>query len=118
MTYMILDSSGNAIASYTDAVSARAALRSIVEQEPEAADHVLLIAYNEQGEPVGEAMMVSDLPPNTTAVDASPFIMIGVSQAVIGFTLSRHIRTSGPTPWRPMIDVPDRDDEVAAAHGG
>jgi hypothetical protein len=69
MEYVILDSAGNAVASFHDDATARATLYAIVEVEPDAADHLVLLAYDDEGMPVGEAKMYVDVPP---AVDVRP----------------------------------------------
>jgi hypothetical protein len=52
--YVLLDSGGNLIDAYDDPDEARAALRRIVADEPEAAEHVALLTYDDAGNPVGE----------------------------------------------------------------
>lgn len=44
------------IDSYNEEPAAHAALRRIVDAEPEAAEHVALMTYGEDGQPVGEPM--------------------------------------------------------------
>jgi hypothetical protein len=63
MDYLILDSAGNAVASFEDEVAARATIHAIVAVEPEAAQHLALLAYDEDGQPVGEAVSAMDVPP-------------------------------------------------------
>ena len=60
MDFMIFDSSGNALGAYEDEASAHAALRTIAELNPDAAD-VALICYD-HGVAVGEALTPADLP--------------------------------------------------------
>ena len=50
MYYVLLDSTGNLIASYRDEDEARAALAQLVEDDPEAEDDVALMTYDDQGE--------------------------------------------------------------------
>ena len=52
MDYVILDSAGNALASFYDEMTARATLHAIAAVEPEAAEHVVLLAYGDDGVPV------------------------------------------------------------------
>ncbi len=54
MHYVLLSSTGNMIDSYSEEPAARAALRRIVEAEPEAADDVALMTYGEDGQPLGD----------------------------------------------------------------
>ena len=57
--YVILDSTGNLVESFDDERQARATLQQIVGEEPEAAEHLALLTYDEHGEPVGDAITVS-----------------------------------------------------------
>lgn len=61
MTWMLLDGTGNAIDTYDDEVAAHAALRALVEAEPAARDEVVLLAYDGEGMPVGDAITFEDL---------------------------------------------------------
>lgn len=63
MRYLILDNSGNAVDAFRTRVAAEATLRAIVEAEPDAADALCVLAYNDQGRPAGEATTYDDLPP-------------------------------------------------------
>jgi hypothetical protein len=63
MRYLILDSMGNAVDAFRSHVAARATLRAIVEQEPDAADALVILAYDDQGHPVGKPTVFDDLPP-------------------------------------------------------
>ena len=106
MTHMILDSSGNAINSFYDEVAARAALRAIVERDPAAAEDVLLISYGDDGDPVGEAVMVSDLPPSTMSLrQAFSPMWTSISSGIVA---SRYIGTPVPTVYtsEPRSTVP------------
>ena len=40
MTYLILDSSGNAVNEYADEIAARVGLRNLVDAQPESGDHL------------------------------------------------------------------------------
>jgi len=83
MDYTILDSAGNALASFgDDELAARATLHAMVAVEPDAADHVALLAYDEDGMPVGEAMSVYDLPPAVTVLP-SGFVLTRVTAAIV-----------------------------------
>jgi hypothetical protein len=59
MYYVILDSSGNLVESFQDEEAARTALSRIVHDDPDAADHVAILTYDDSG-PVGEAITVAD----------------------------------------------------------
>jgi hypothetical protein len=63
MHYMILDSAGNALLSVEDELTARATMHAMVAIEPEAADHVALLAYGDDGIPVGDAVSPLDSAP-------------------------------------------------------
>ena len=54
MRYAIFDSTGNLIESFADERSAREALDRIIDAEPEAAEHVALFLYDDDGTPVGD----------------------------------------------------------------
>ena len=54
MQYAIFDSTGNLIESFEDERSAREALDRIIDGEPEAAEHVALFVYDDDGTPVGD----------------------------------------------------------------
>lgn len=56
MKYVLMDSTGNLIESYDSEDDARAALEQIVAREPEAADDVALIVYDDSGMPTGPAI--------------------------------------------------------------
>lgn len=58
--YVLMDSGGNLIEAYDDHDEAHAALRRIVADEPEAAEHVALIVYDDQGNPISDALTISD----------------------------------------------------------
>lgn len=73
MQYMILDSAGNALDSFDDELTAHATLHSMIRFEPDAADDVFLLAYDDDGMPVGEALSVFDVPA-PVFVEPSPFL--------------------------------------------
>lgn len=62
MDYMILDSRGDAVATFDDETAARATLRAIAQSEPDVASDLVMIAYDDDGMPVGEAVTAADLP--------------------------------------------------------
>jgi hypothetical protein len=61
MYFVILDSTANLVESFDSEDEARAALEQIVRQEPEAADEYAMLAYDENGGPVGDAVTGADL---------------------------------------------------------
>jgi len=61
MTYSIFDSTGNLVDAFDDRDAAIAALTKIVRAEPNAADAVLLVAQDDEGNMVGEAIYGSSL---------------------------------------------------------
>ena len=73
--YMILDDAGNALASFSDEVTAHATLHAIVAVEPDAAEHVVLLAYDDDGMPVGDALSVWDVPMAVT-IQPSEFVQL------------------------------------------
>jgi hypothetical protein len=54
MHYVLLSSTGNMIDSYEQEPAAQAALRRIVDAEPEAAEDIVLMTYGDDGQPVGD----------------------------------------------------------------
>jgi len=61
MTYVILDSTANLVDSFDDEMEAREALEAIVRLDPGSAGEYALITYDQSGQPVGEALIGSDL---------------------------------------------------------
>ena len=61
MTYSIFDRNGNLMDAFDDRDSAVAALGAIVKADPEAADDVFLVAQDDAGQLVGEAVYGSSL---------------------------------------------------------
>lgn len=49
MYYVLLDSTGNLIASYRDEDDARLALQQLVGDDPEAAEDIALMTYDDEG---------------------------------------------------------------------
>jgi hypothetical protein len=60
-SYVILDSTANLVDSFDQEDEARLALESIVRQDPESAGEYALLAYDDDGHPVGKALVGSDL---------------------------------------------------------
>jgi hypothetical protein len=54
MHYVLLSSTGNLIDPYEEIADARAALQRIIDAEPDAAEDVALMAYGDDGMPVGD----------------------------------------------------------------
>lgn len=63
MTHGIFTSSGNVVAWYDTAAEALAALSELVAGEPEAADEVATIPFDDQGHACGPAIKGSALSP-------------------------------------------------------
>lgn len=61
MNYVLLSGTGNLIDSYGEEAAARAALQRIVDGEPQAAEDVALMTYDEKGQPVGDPIFASAL---------------------------------------------------------
>lgn len=59
MYFVILDSTGNLVESFDSEREARATLEQIVRDEPEAAEHLAILTYDEHGKPVGDAIAVA-----------------------------------------------------------
>ena len=65
MDFMIFDSAGNAVEAFTDEQVAIKALRSLVLEDPEASRHLALLAFDEEGNAVGEAVVAADVAPES-----------------------------------------------------
>jgi hypothetical protein len=59
MVWAILDSAGDLIESFDSEDEARRVLERIARDEPEAADEVVLMGFDESGMPVGEGIVAS-----------------------------------------------------------
>jgi transcription elongation GreA/GreB family factor len=59
--YVILDSCANLVESFDDEAEGRAALVRIVQQDPDDADEYALLQYDNSGQPIGEALLGSEL---------------------------------------------------------
>jgi hypothetical protein len=104
MDYMILDSAGNALASFEDELTARATLHAIAAVDPDAAEHVALLAYDDAGMPVGDALTVVDCDP-PVSVEPSLFVSVRTTEALIrrvSRDQKRYVPLSLPI-WRPQI---------------
>lgn len=60
MTFVLLASTGNLIDSFDREAEARAPVDAIVEADPDAAGEVAIIEYDDDGMPVGEAVVGPD----------------------------------------------------------
>jgi hypothetical protein len=99
MEYMILDSAGNAVASFEDEAAARATLYAIVEVEPDAADHLVLLAYDDDGMPVGDAKTYVDVPP-AVEVRESAFVLESLTDALVKAVREKQTSYFGQVvPW-------------------
>jgi hypothetical protein len=86
MDYVILDSAGNALASFTDELTARATIHAMVRVEPDAADHLALLGYDDTGMPVGIAKCVADVEPPVTISTALEGLLQPLTAAAIRAT--------------------------------
>ena len=59
--FLILDSTANLVDSFDREDEAHAPLEEIVREDPDEADEYALLTYDDQGQPVGEAIVGSDL---------------------------------------------------------
>jgi hypothetical protein len=104
MDYMILDSAGNALASFEDELTARATLHAIAAVDPEAREQVVLLAYDDDGMPVGDAVTVIDCDP-PVSVEPSSFVF-GLSTSAlirrVSSSQKRYVAPSAPV-WRQQI---------------
>jgi hypothetical protein len=60
-SYVILDSTANLVDSFDQEQEARLALENIVRQDPKSADKYALLTYDDDGHPLGNALVGSDL---------------------------------------------------------
>ena len=58
-SFVILDSTANLVDSFDDEMQARAALQAIAQQDPDTADEYALLAYDDDGRAVGEAVLAA-----------------------------------------------------------
>ena len=93
MTYMILDSAGNALASFDDELTARATMLSMATLEPDAADHMALLEYDDEGMPVGQALSIYDLEPAVT-VAPSEFVRPSIRTSVVAVMAGRFSKSA------------------------
>ncbi len=61
MYFVILDSTGNLVESFSDRAAALSMLEGMVGREPEAANELALFTYDVDGSPVGPAETASEL---------------------------------------------------------
>jgi hypothetical protein len=87
MHYMILDSAGNAVDTFDDLRAALDALEQLVEAEPEAAEHLVLLSYDAEGNPVGEALTVENARNGRVILADSPWVA-GAATGVAGPAIS------------------------------
>lgn len=80
MYYVLVDSEGNRVDAFQEEQAAHEALRAMVDEEPDAADDVLLLAYRDDGGREGEALMFSDLSSPRDPIPA-PVLTLGGHQA-------------------------------------
>ncbi len=73
MRHMIFGSDGDAIGAYRSRRAAVATLRAMLAADPDIADELVLISYDEAGRSVGESIKASDLPPLVT-ISESRFV--------------------------------------------
>jgi hypothetical protein len=104
MDYMILDSAGNALAAFDDELTARATLHAMAAVDPESAEHVALLTYDDSGMPVGEAVTVVDCEP-PVSVEPSLFVSARTTEAWIRRVSRDQRRYVSPSPpvWRPQV---------------
>lgn len=66
MTFSIFDS-GNLVASYSDEEVAVDALAQLVRDDPESAEEIVLLKFDDLGQPIGEPMPGSSVRPRQAA---------------------------------------------------
>src|SRR3954447_8134588 len=68
MSYMILDSAGDAVDAFDTEAEARTALLAMVREDPTVARHLAILAFDGQGEAFGEPLTVADILPELATV--------------------------------------------------
>jgi hypothetical protein len=116
MTYMILDSTGSAVASFDDETAARATMRAIVQYEPEAAEHVVMIAYDDDGTPVNDAVTYDDLPP-AVILEHADCVLVAHSASYVRSRSRIGNRYVPAFSWGARVDAAHDHDVIAAAQG-
>ena len=61
MSFAIFDSTASLVDSFDDREEARAALVEIARQDPDGVDDYAVFEFDSSGQPVGDALTVSDL---------------------------------------------------------
>ena len=85
--WMLLDEAGNAIAAYDDEASAHAEMRVIADEEPDAAEGLLLLMYDDEGNAVPPATTFQDLPDTTVSLTEVPReLVVFISRQTVGFS--------------------------------
>ena len=80
MHFMIMDEAANAVDSFGDRNEAARALEAIVADDPAAADSLLLLAYDDDGNPVGEAIVARVVAPASSTMPGSRLIVLASQQ--------------------------------------
>lgn len=92
MYFVLLDSTGNLLASYRDEDEARSALAQLVDDDPSAADEVALMTYDDAGEVAADAFFVPTVAP---IVGVSPSDWVSPSPEPYESDLEGATRTEG-----------------------
>jgi hypothetical protein len=96
MDYAILDSAGNTLASFADdELAARAILHAMVAIEPDAAEHLALLSYDDDGLPAGPALSFYDCPPPVT-IAPSPVLQPRGTDALLHRIIGNQRRYVAP----------------------
>lgn len=72
MYFVLLESTGNLIASFRDEGEARAALDELLADDPAAIDDVALLTYDDEGATVADPIFGVVTAPAATLVDENP----------------------------------------------
>jgi hypothetical protein len=107
---MILDNHGNAVASFDDEISARAGMHAIVAVEPECADSLILMTFDEEGLPVGDAHTFAETPPGV-CLEPSSFIQVARSASLVKSELRRYVHQPF-VAWRTQTESDTRHGVV------
>ncbi len=94
MHFQISDIDGSVLDSFDDGREAVSALRAMLVDDPTAANDLLLLSFNDRGEPDGPARTLSDL------LSALPWLQADLPWTQAGSSTSANPASSTPLPLR------------------
>ena len=98
MDFMCFDSAGNAVESFDSEQAAASALIEMASHDLTAAQHLAILAFDEEGEAVGDPLTVADLRPDfATTLTLSGNYWVETPRSL---TILEHWHTHAVLPWR------------------